>query len=317
MVVNEHWVVFYIKANDTPIMMTDDELTKRELARLKNAYALSGLLPQEGDKERTRQGLKELNERIVQRSHRRLRLNIMKYAAVICLLVVGTWFITYLYVSDDSETLFTEINVPKGQRVNIVLADGTSVWLSPRSKIKVPNEFKQANRVVELDGEGFFEVTKNVEHPFIVKTGKYNVKVLGTRFNVFAYSEKSRFETCLVEGSVLVYNRDNEKDGLYLKPNEKVSLENNRLVKSVSDFNNEKYLESGVFSFQSKPFIEILEYLSLWYGVQFEVERSVAIYRKISGKFRQSDEVDNILRALQGAHSFNFKRLDNDKIQIF
>lgn len=298
-------------------MMTDDELTKRELARLKNAYALSGLLPQEGDKERTRQGLKELNERIVQRSHRRLRLNIMKYAAVICLLVVGTWFITYLYVSDDSETLFTEINVPKGQRVNIVLADGTSVWLSPRSKIKVPNEFKQANRVVELDGEGFFEVTKNVEHPFIVKTGKYNVKVLGTRFNVFAYSEKSRFETCLVEGSVLVYNRDNEKDGLYLKPNEKVSLENNRLVKSVSDFNNEKYLESGVFSFQSKPFIEILEYLSLWYGVQFEVERSVAIYRKISGKFRQSDEVDNILRALQGAHSFNFKRLDNDKIQIF
>jgi len=317
LVVNEHWVVFYIKANDTPIMMTDDELTKRELARLKNAYALSGLLPQEGDKERTRQGLKELNERIVQRSHRRLRLNIMKYAAVICLLVVGTWFITYLYVSDDSETLFTEINVPKGQRVNIVLADGTSVWLSPRSKIKVPNEFKQANRVVELDGEGFFEVTKNVEHPFIVKTGKYNVKVLGTRFNVFAYSEKSRFETCLVEGSVLVYNRDNEKDGLYLKPNEKVSLENNRLVKSVSDFNNEKYLESGVFSFQSKPFIEILEYLSLWYGVQFEVERSVAIYRKISGKFRQSDEVDNILRALQGAHSFNFKRLDNDKIQIF
>lgn len=298
-------------------MMTDDELTKRELARLKNAYALSGLLPQEGDKERTRQGLKELNERIVQRSHRRLRLNIMKYAAVICLLVVGTWFITYLYVSDDSETLFTEINVPKGQRVNIVLADGTSVWLSPRSKIKVPNEFRQANRVVELDGEGFFEVTKNVEHPFIVKTGKYNVKVLGTRFNVFAYSEKSRFETCLVEGSVLVYNRDNEKDGLYLKPNEKVSLENNRLVKSVSDFNNEKYLESGVFSFQSKPFIEILEYLSLWYGVQFEVERSVAIYRKISGKFRQSDEVDNILRALQGAHSFNFKRLDNDKIQIF
>lgn len=298
-------------------MMTDDELTKRELARLKNAYALSGLLPQEGDKERTRQGLKELNGRIVQRSRRRLRLNIMKYAAVICLLVVGTWFITYLYVSDDSETLFTEINVPKGQRVNIVLADGTSVWLSPRSKIKVPNEFKQANRVVELDGEGFFEVTKNVEHPFIVKTGKYNVKVLGTRFNVFAYSEKSRFETCLVEGSVLVYNRDNEKDGLYLKPNEKVSLENNRLVKSVSDFNNEKYLESGVFSFQSKPFIEILEYLSLWYGVQFEVERSVAIYRKISGKFRQSDEVDNILRALQGAHSFNFKRLDNDKIQIF
>lgn len=317
MVVNRESVVFYIKANDTQSMMTEDDLTKEELARLKNAYALSGLLPKEGDGEHTRQGLKELNERIVQRAHRRFRLNILKYAAVVSLLIVGTWFATYICVSDSGEMQFTEINVPKGQRVNIVLADGTSVWLSPRSKIKVPNEFKQGNRIVELDGEGFFEVTKNAEQPFIVKTKQYNVRVLGTRFNVFAYSEKSRFETCLVEGSVLVYNKDNENDGLYLKPNEKVSLENNRLVKSASDFNNEKYLESGVFSFQSKPFIEILEYLSLWYGVQFEVHRNVAIYRKISGKFRQSDEVDNILKALQGAHAFSFKRLDNDKIQIF
>ena len=317
MVVNRRQVVFYIKANDTQSMMKEDDLTKKELARLKNAYALSGLLPKEGDEEHTRRGLKELNERIVQRSRRRFRLNVLKYAALISLLMAGTWFAAYIYVSGSSEIQFTEINVPKGQRVNIVLADGTSVWLSPRSKIKVPNEFKQNNRIVELDGEGFFEVTKNAEQPFIVKTKQYNVKVLGTRFNVFAYSEKSRFETCLVEGSVLVYDKDNESDGLYLKPNEKVSLENNRLVKSVSDFNNERYLESGVFSFQSKPFIEILEYLSLWYGIRFDVNRSVAIYRKISGKFRQSDEVDNILKALQGAHSFSFKRLDNDRIQIF
>lgn len=298
-------------------MMADDDLTKKELARLKNAYALSGLLPQEGDEENTRQGMKELHERIARRSRHRFRLNILKYAAAISLLIVGTWFITYVCVSDDSETQFTEINVPKGQRVNIVLADGTSVWLSPRSRIKVPNEFKQNSRIVELDGEGFFEVTKNAKQPFIVKTKQYNVKVLGTRFNVFAYSEKSRFETCLVEGSVRVYNKDDENDGLNLKPNEKVSLEDNKLVKSASDFNNERYLESGVFSFQSKPFIEILEYLSLWYGVEFDVNRSVAIYRKISGKFRQSDEVDNILKALQGAHSFNFKRVDNNKIQIF
>ena len=298
-------------------MMADDDLTKKELARLKNAYALSGLLPQEGDEENTRQGMKELHERIARRSRHRFRLNILKYAAAVSLLIVGTWFITYVCVSDDSETQFTEINVPKGQRVNIVLADGTSVWLSPRSRIKVPNEFKQNSRIVELDGEGFFEVTKNAKQPFIVKTKQYNVKVLGTRFNVFAYSEKSRFETCLVEGSVRVYNKDDENDGLNLKPNEKVSLEDNKLVKSASDFNNERYLESGVFSFQSKPFIEILEYLSLWYGVEFDVNRSVAIYRKISGKFRQSDEVDNILKALQGAHSFNFKRVDNNKIQIF
>lgn len=298
-------------------MMTNDEQTKRELARLKNAYALSGLLPREDDEERAHRGLKELNEKILLRSHRRFRLNVLKYAAAVCLLMLGTWSATYLCLSRGDKPMYTEINVPKGQRVNIVLADGTSVWLSPRTKIKVPNEFKQGSRVVELDGEGFFEVTKNAKQPFIVKTGQYNVEVLGTRFNVFAYSEKPKFETCLVDGSVMVYNKDNDDEKLYLRPNEKVSLENNRLVKHTSDFDNEKYLESGVFSFQSKPFIEILEYLSLWYGVQFEVKRNVAIYRKISGKFRQSDEVENILKALQGAHSFNFKRLANDEIQIF
>lgn len=298
-------------------MMTDDEIARKELVRMKNTYALSGLLPKEGDEEQVREGLKELNQRITRRSHRRFQLNIVRYAAAVCLLIIGTWYITYVCVSDEKETLFTEINVPKGQRVNIILADGTSVWLSPRTKIRVPNEFKKGNRVVELDGEGFFEVTKNTKQPFIVKTKQYNVKVLGTRFNVFSYSEKSSFETCLVEGSVMVYNKDNENENFYLNPNEKVSLENNKLVKSVSDFNNERYLASGVFSFQSKPFIEILEYLSLWYGVQFDVSRNVAIYRKISGKFRQSDEVDNILRALQGAHAFDFKKLSDNNIQIY
>lgn len=111
--------------------------------------------------------------------------------------------------------------------------------------------------MVELNGEGYFEVTKNAKKPFIVKTQLFNIQVLGTRFNVFAYAGKeSKFETCLVEGRVLVYNKNNKNEKVYLNPHEKVSLVNNRMVVSTSNFDNEEYLKSGIFSFRSKPFGE-------------------------------------------------------------
>ena len=298
-------------------MMTEDEAKKKELAQLTNIYALSGLLSGDGDESKARAAMGELNNRINQRSRRRAIRNNLKYAAAVCLLVVSTWYVTYRAMSVDKAPSYTEVKAPKGQRVNVMLADGTSVWLSPRSTLRIPNEFQSDERSVELDGEGFFDVTKNAQCPFIVKTGQYHVKVLGTRFNVFAYSEKQKFEACLVEGSVLVYNKDNVTESLRLNPDEKVCVENNQLVKSASRFDNEGYLESGVYSFQSKPLLEILECLSLWYGVHFDVGHHVAVYRKISGKFRQSDEVDNILKALQGAYAFEFKRIDANRIQLY
>mgnify|MGYP000523775342 CR=1 FL=1 len=139
-------------------------------------------------------------------------INLLKYTAIALILITGSWFASQQYTRHQQKMLFTEINVPKGQRVNMTLADGTSVWLSPRSKIRIPNEFQGNNRTVELDGEGYFSVTKDPKRPFIVKTQQFNVEVLGTEFNVFAYTEIPRFETNLVEGSVLVYNKDNKVD---------------------------------------------------------------------------------------------------------
>lgn len=84
----------------------------------------------------------------------------------------------------------------------MTLADGTKVWLNSRSSLKFPTNFQGKSRNVILDGEGFFTVAKNKEVPFIVKTKKYDVKVLGTEFNILAYSTDSIWETSLLEGSV-------------------------------------------------------------------------------------------------------------------
>lgn len=297
--------------------LQEDPEKRLDFARMKNTEALTGLMSRGEDSEKTLKGWFDLNARLSRRSAKQVRNLLLRYAAVACLLLVGTWFLSREYTLSTRETLFTEIQVPKGQRVNLTLADGTSVWLSPRTKIRIPNEFDRTHREVELDGEGYFEVTKDKKRPFIVKTGLFNIEVLGTKFNVFSYSERSRFETCLVEGSVCVYNRDRVEERIQLEPNEKVSWVDNRMVKSSSDFNNENYLRSGIFSFHAKPFGEILDYLSLWYDVKFKITGSLALSRTLSGKFRQSEEVENILIALQGVHHFNFRKITENQFEIY
>lgn len=291
---------------------------KKEFARMKAVWAISGLMPQEGDREKTAKGIANFDKRLKQRSAHKFRMGLLKYAAVACALIATTWFAANWYMQAEQKDLYTEINVPKGQRVNMTLPDGTSVWLSPQSKIRIPHEFTGDNRTVELNGEGYFEVTKDAKKPFIVKTQQFNIQVLGTRFNVFAYTGKeSKFETCLVEGSVLVYNKNNRNEKVYLNPHEKVSLVNNRMVISASYFDNEEYLKSGIFSFRSKPFGEILNYLTLWYGVQFNFTGNIKLDERISGKIRQSEEVDNILMALQGVYHFKFRKTDDEHYEIY
>ena len=177
------------------------EEEKKEYARMQISVALSSMARQKGDEVWSSRKMEELQTRIRRKRFRSFSIYALRYAAVAAIAIIGTWF-AFMQYSGLEDTASTLIDVPKGQRVYITLADGTEAWLSPRTKVRVPNQFNKKNRVVELDGEGYFSVAKDARHPFIVQTKKYDVKVLGTRFNVFAYSESPRFETDLVEGSV-------------------------------------------------------------------------------------------------------------------
>ena len=103
------------------------------------------------------------------------------------------------------------ITVPAGQRINITLVDGTNVWLNARTSLSYPVKFGKNNRQVVLDGEAYFDVTKDKSKPFIVQTDNYNVEVLGTKFDVNAYSETGEFETTLMSGSVKVASASDSK----------------------------------------------------------------------------------------------------------
>lgn len=293
-----------------------NESAKREFARLNNVWGISELFPRNDDYHLAQEGRERLFGRMRKNKARRYLINAFRYVAVVCLVALFTWYLTTLS-SESPEIVYTDIHVPSGQRLHITLADGSSVWLSPQTHLKLPSGFTKDNRMIEIDGEGFFTVAKDEKRPFIVKSKGYNVEVLGTKFNIFSYSKNRKYEVQLLEGKVQVYADSSQTLPVMLSVNEKVSLLDNLLVKSASDYTNEEFLASGIYDFQSTPFGDILSYLSLWYNVHFEIKGSVSLTTKVTAKFRLNDDIERILTALQNVFRFNFKFIDEYTIEIY
>ena len=289
---------------------------KQEFSQLNNVWAISQLLTQKQDRQTALEGKRRFAGRMKRKGLQVSVMHLLRYAAVVCFVFLSTWYLATNNAFVDNDIVYTDIYVPSGQRLHITLADGSSVWLSPQSRLKLPNEFKRNNRTIELDGEGFFSITKDEKRPFIVKSKGYNVEVIGTKFNLFSYSKKNGYEAHLVEGKIQVYEDMNKEEAILLLPDEKVSLVNGQLIKSVSPYNNEEFLTNGIYNFQTTPFVDILEHLSLWYDVQFDVKGVVLLTTRVSAKFRLGDDIESILIALQNTFQFNFKRIDDHLIEI-
>jgi len=123
----------------------------------------------------------------------------------------------------SGEQKYNITETPRGSKSKIILADGTVVWLNAGSKLTYPVNFSKKERLVELEGEGFFEVKKNERKPFIVQASDIKIKALGTSFNVKAYAEEGTIETTLVEGLVAI-QKEMEEEAILLKPNQKATF---------------------------------------------------------------------------------------------
>ncbi len=152
----------------------------------------------------------------------------MQAAALILLVVslAGGYFIGHSSNKkiENEPLVYNEIVVPKGEKSQLVLSDGTKIWVNAGSKLRFPNRFGGKSREVWLDGEAFFEVAKDKSKPFYVRTSDLNIKVLGTTFNVKAYSDENIIETTLLEGLVSLERKvDSNKDvkEIFLQPNHK------------------------------------------------------------------------------------------------
>lgn len=174
------------------------------------------------------------------------------------------------------EPQFNTITTPKGGQYQIILPDGTKVWLNAASSLSYPTSFFDYERKVELDGEGYFEVAKNDGMPFKVKTNDQEIVVLGTHFNIKAYSDDSMTKTTLLEGLVEVHPNTNISDSggeVVLKPGEQsIVSRNNRIRVTKVNASSEVAWKSGVFSFRGADIQNVMSELSRWYDVDVEFE---------------------------------------------
>ena len=215
---------------------------------------------------------------------------------------------------DNINIAMQTITVPAGQRVNLDLPDGSNVWLNAGTKMQYPVSFMKGKREVILEGEAYFEVAHNEKCPFVVHTAMLDVEVLGTKFNVEAYSNRKIFETSLLQGKVRVKSPDNGKEFVTLLPDYKTTLQNGKLVVSkIDDYNVYRWKE-GLYCFKNKPFAEIMRDLEKYYDLKIQLDKQSIAKVVLTGKFRISDGLDYALRVLQNDVTFTYRRDKEDDV---
>ncbi|MHA4806819.1 FecR family protein [Flavitalea flava] len=220
--------------------------------------------------------------------------------------------LAYTLNGGKAKAEFNQISTPVGGQYQVVLSDGTKVWLNASSSLRFPTVFNGKDRTVEITGEVYFEVKKNVSLPFRVKAGELAVEVLGTSFDVMAYKEESSINTTLVEGSVRVIHREAQKQ---LQPGEQANLNKTTGAIRVAEMDVEEAIawKNGFFLFNDASVETLMRQISRWYGVEIQYEGPMPM-KQIRGKAPRNTNLAELLKVLElsGVHA----RLEGEKIFV-
>jgi ferric-dicitrate binding protein FerR (iron transport regulator) len=280
---------------------------------------------------------------------RRLRIGMSRWhipqvAAAMILFMLGVFAYRYYNQSQLPEIAYYETIVPLGAKSQIVLTDGTQVWLNAGSKLRYSTAFASKNRDVFLEGEGYFEVAHNKDLPFEVKTSLLNVKAIGTSFNVKAYPSDSIVETTLVEGKIVVSGLEGQKyRNIELSPKQTLTLykEGNRLAQSnrqapelltqettqtpvkiknavianEPDVNQVTAWKNNKLVFVKERLGDVKIKMERWYGVKIEVRNPEVENYLFTGTF-EKETFEQAMAALSEAASCTFRIDKNVAIVI-
>lgn len=251
-------------------------------------------------------------KRAINKGRKYLRQTMAYAAGILILIMVG---LGVTDVINSATPGMQTVYVPAGQRVNLLLSDGTSVWLNSNTTFSYPAQFGKRSRKVTLRGEAYFDVKSDDHTPFIVSTGNHQVVVLGTTFNVNAYPG-FMFETTLVEGSVKIVDRVNNIT-MMLRPDERASEKNGRLLKTFGINKSEYSWQEGILTFNDEPIDEVINQLSAYYGQKIHLDNILNRNYRCTAKFMYNDGVDYILKVLQRDLHYTIVRdSDSNSIRI-
>jgi transmembrane sensor len=227
-------------------------------------------------------------------------------------------------LSKQKKAVYNTLIVPYGKRSEVVLSDGSKVWLNSGSKLIFPAIFSNDKREVYLEGEAIFEVTHNEKKSFIVKSKNQDIEVLGTIFNVSNYSDDDSIFTVLKSGSVQIhYKNDNlisSKKHLKIAPNTLATYNKKAKRIDTSTVNVETYFSwrDGVFVFKNDALKTIMKKLSRYYNVDIIINDENLSNQMFSGYLDVNEDLDHVLKIINQAETspFTYKMIDNNQLII-
>lgn len=222
--------------------------------------------------------------------------------------------------ANDIPNVMNQLVIPYGNQSKLILSDNTVVWLNAGSRLVYPTFFNGKTREVLLFGEAFFEVSKNAEKPFIVKTSDIEIKVLGTQFNVSAYAEDKVIQTVLKEGSVAIRQNnatffDRE---ILLKPNQMASFSKSSNETKLYDVDASYYTlwTKGLLSFDDVDFNRILKKVERFYNITVDFSEPVLGTIRISGKLDLKQNKDEVLEYLEKVSLTNIEKVNDNQYMV-
>lgn len=220
------------------------------------------------------------------------------YRAAVVLVALISGAVLHSLIVETPQDLYTEISVPAGQMTQIKLPDGSKVLLNSGSILKYPNVFGNSSRDVSIDGEAFMEIAKNPKKPFRVTTNKFSVEVLGTTFNITAYSNESHSDVTLIEGSVKITSDNNEKTQKII-PGESASIIGGKLTE-IAQVNTQFYTswKEGKIVFRKETLEEIAKKLERWYNVEISFADEDLKKEVFSGTLLKYKPVEQVFKSL-------------------
>ncbi len=197
---------------------------------------------------------------------------------------------------DHSNSQYLKLVVPRAGKYKLKLSDGTQVWLNAASSLKYPSTFQGAERVVEVQGEAYFEVQHDSEHPFVVKTAKQTIKVLGTAFNINNYSD-DKATTTLVHGKIALTS----VRGAYkvLAPGDQAIIKGD--IFTINKVNTQDYIawKEDLIVLNDQDIHDVFRQLERWYDVEFVNIDVIKANKTLSGEIPRNTNLSAILQALE------------------
>ncbi len=246
-------------------------------------------------------------------------VRVFQRAAAILILPLIALFAYYYFNDSNLGDEYTEIIVPRGQKSELILADGTHVWLNSDSRLKYSSNFLGTNeRAVNLEGEAYFEVTKYKHQKFQVQTQRATVEVLGTRFNVKAYNDEQLVETSLVSGRVnLRVNQGEKEQTIAMEPGDKIdfNLKQNSLQKSGFTESNVIAWKDNHLVFADDNFDEVVRKIERWYDVQIQYDSSEMKDEQLTLQLEKEESIERLMEIMAKIMHIEYE-INNKNITI-